>query len=65
MTFFDHLEGRERLFGLIVIVEVPRQIRCEKQDNCKRSYDPDSPAVLKQTIGPGLFHDPAQLFAAQ
>ena len=32
-AFLDHLEGSKRLFGLIVIVELPRQIRDrEKQD---------------------------------
>src|SRR5213076_2456601 len=49
-SFLDQLEGREGMLGLIVIVEMPRQIRDDKQENRDRSNDPECPTIFKQSF---------------
>ena len=49
-SFLDHLEGREGLLGLIVIVEMPRQISEDKQEDCYRGNNPERPPVFEQAF---------------
>jgi len=48
MALLHHLEGSERLLGLIVIVELPRQIRKQEQDGDERGNDPKCPLILEK-----------------
>ena len=49
-AFLDHLKGSERLLGLIIIIQLPRQIRdCEKQES-RRHDDPQGAPVLQHVI---------------
>jgi hypothetical protein len=47
VTFLDHLEGSERLLGLIVVIELPRQIADEKQKKAYRSNEPNRALVFE------------------
>ena len=57
MTFFDHFERGERLLGLIVIVELPRQVGNKKENDRQRTNDPKRPPVLQKMPGAELLHD--------
>src|SRR5439155_21317181 len=48
--FLDHLEGGECLLGLIVIVELPRQIGDEKQKDNDSSNEPNGAFVFEQAL---------------
>ena len=56
MTLLHHLEGSERLLGLIVIVELPWQIRNQEQDDREHTNDPGSALVLEKMFCPAGIH---------
>src|SRR6476620_7302555 len=49
MAFVNHFEGGERLLRLIVVVELPRQIRDREQNDDECRDDPWRAAVFEQT----------------
>ncbi len=42
VAFLDHLEGSKRLFGLIVVVELPRQVGDREKEYCQAGDEPKS-----------------------
>ena len=55
-SFLDHLKGSKGLLGLIVIVELPRQISDDRQEDRDRSNDPNGALVLKKVLQQGNLH---------
>ena len=45
-SFLDHLKGSERLLGLIVIVELPRQIRDREKQKDNGGNNPERAPVF-------------------